>query len=47
MTFSLWARNLLDDDYVYRRDPANRATLGDYGNFSAPRTFGVTVKFDF
>jgi iron complex outermembrane receptor protein len=47
MSFSLWARNLLDEEYVYRRDPANRATLGDYGNFGAPRTFGVAVSFDF
>jgi iron complex outermembrane receptor protein len=47
MTFALWARNLLDNEYVYRRDPANRATLGDYGNFGAPRTFGVSVNYDF
>jgi iron complex outermembrane receptor protein len=47
MNFSLWTRNLFDEAYVYRRDPANRATLGDYGNFNAPRTFGVSVNFDF
>src|SRR5262245_6796369 len=47
MTLSLWARNLLDEEYVYRRDPANRATLGDYGNFGAPRTYGVSVTYDF
>jgi iron complex outermembrane receptor protein len=47
MTFALWARNLLDNEYVYRRDPANRSTLGDYGNFGAPRTFGVSVSYDF
>jgi iron complex outermembrane receptor protein len=47
MTVSLWARNLLDEEYVYRRDPANRTTLGDYGNFGAPRTYGVSVKYDF
>lgn len=44
---SLWSRNLLNEDYVYRRDPANRATLGDYGNFNAPRTYGLelTVRY--
>jgi iron complex outermembrane receptor protein len=47
MTFSLWARNLLDEEYVYRRDPANRSTLGDYGNFGAPRTYGVSVQYNF
>lgn len=41
MTVSLWSRNLLNEAHVYRRDPANRATLGDYGNFNAPRTFGL------
>ena len=47
VTFSLWARNLLDNTYVYRRDPANRATLGDYGNLNAPRTFGAQVSLNF
>jgi iron complex outermembrane recepter protein len=44
---ALWARNLLDETYVYRRDPSNRATLGDYGNFNMPRTFGLmaTVRY--
>ncbi len=43
---ALWVRNMWDNTFVYRRDPANRATLGDYGNFNAPRTFGIemTVK---
>ena len=39
-----WVRNMWDNTFVYRRDPANRATLGDYGNFNAPRTFGLEVK---
>ncbi|RZJ40309.1 MAG: TonB-dependent receptor, partial [Brevundimonas sp.] len=44
---ALWARNLLDETVVYRRDPSNRATLGDYGNFNMPRTFGIlaTVRY--
>lgn len=44
---SLWSRNLFDEAHVYRRDPSNRNTLGDYGNFNAPRTFGLelTVRY--
>jgi iron complex outermembrane receptor protein len=44
---ALWSRNLFNEAHVYRRDPANRAVLGDYGNFNAPRTFGIeaAVKF--
>ena len=41
LTMSLWSRNLLNKEYVYRRDPANRNTLGDYGNFNMPRTYGL------
>jgi iron complex outermembrane receptor protein len=40
---SLWSRNLLNEQYVYRRDPSNRATIGDYGNFNTPRTFGIQL----
>ncbi|MGH7028420.1 TonB-dependent receptor [Brevundimonas sp.] len=40
---SLWSRNLLNEQYVYRRDPSNRATIGDYGNFNTPRTFGLEI----
>ena len=44
---AVWSRNLLDETYVYRRDPSNRGTLGDYGNFNMPRTFGIqlTAKY--
>ncbi len=41
---ALWSRNLLDETYVYRRDPSNRNTLGDYGNFNNPRTFGIELR---
>ena len=41
---ALWSRNLLDETYVYRRDPSNRGTLGDYGNFNNPRTFGIELR---
>ena len=40
---ALWSRNLLNEAHVYRRDPSNRATIGDYGNFNTPRTFGIEL----
>lgn len=47
LTVSLWARNLFNNSYIYRRSNANAAALGDYANFNAPRTWGVegTVNF--
>ena len=62
LNISLWGRNLLDNQFVIRRDVSNSLpaaptssvsvgnvgnVLGDYGNFNAPRTFGVegTVRF--
>ena len=47
LTLSVWTRNMLDEQHIYRRDPSNNATLGDYANFNEPRTFGVeaSVKF--
>lgn len=45
--FQLWVRNMWDVAYVYRRDDANQNTLGYYGNFNAPRTFGVTASMAF
>ena len=47
MSVSLWGRNLLDTAYVYRRDPSNASTLGYYGNFNTPRTFGIQTAFKF
>ena len=43
----LWARNLTDEAYVYRRDPQKDDKLGSYGNFNAPRTYGLTVGYKF
>ncbi|WP_267394071.1 MULTISPECIES: TonB-dependent receptor [unclassified Sphingomonas] len=64
VTFSVWSRNLFNEQYIYRRSDANSSpvynyngqtlistayggTLGDYGNYNPPRTFGgeVSVKF--
>jgi iron complex outermembrane receptor protein len=47
LTVGAWARNLLDNDYIYRRSNANGAVLGDYANFNAPRTFGVEALVSF
>ncbi|HUQ51860.1 MAG TPA: TonB-dependent receptor, partial [Gammaproteobacteria bacterium] len=47
LSVSLWSRNLLDEEHIYRLDPANRATLGDYANFSPPRTVGAEVSLSF
>jgi iron complex outermembrane recepter protein len=62
VTFSLWGRNLFDEQHVFRRDPSNSLPgapttsvttgsvnniLGDYGNFNAPRTFGIEAAVSF
>lgn len=62
LTLSVWGRNLLNEQYVFRRDPSNSLPgapttnvasgsinniLGDYGNFNAPRTFGVDASIKF
>ncbi|WP_294265449.1 TonB-dependent receptor [uncultured Sphingomonas sp.] len=62
LTVGVWARNLFDEQYVYRRDPSNSLpgaptsnvttgsignVLGDYGNFNAPRTFGIDASLKF
>ncbi len=56
LTLAAWSRNMFNEAHVYRRDPSNSLpsltgsisnVLGDYGNFNAPRTFGLegTVSF--
>lgn len=50
LTFSLWSRNLLDEEHIYRRSPENRSgtnAIGDYANFNEPRTFGAEVSFKY
>jgi iron complex outermembrane receptor protein len=46
-TIAVWARNLLDKTYIYRRSGANDAVLGDYANFNPPRTFGIEGTINF
>jgi iron complex outermembrane receptor protein len=43
--FSLWARNLLDEKYLFYK--STNATLGDVGIFNEPRTYGVEARFRF
>jgi iron complex outermembrane receptor protein len=45
LTFALWSRNLLNETHIYRRSAANAATLGEYGNFNPPRTYGAELSF--
>ena len=55
LTVSLWARNLLDEEHIYRRSNANRfpidgnfgTVIGDYANFNAPRTYGLEARLAF
>jgi iron complex outermembrane receptor protein len=47
LTVSLWARNVFNEEHIYRLDTANRATLGDYANFSTPRMVGAEVSMSF
>jgi len=47
LTLSLWSRNLLDEDHIYRRSNANNNALGSYANFNTPRTFGLEARMNF
>jgi len=56
LTLAAWARNLFNEDHIYRRSNANsspldgldyRTVLGDYANFNAPRTFGIEATISF
>lgn len=47
LTIALWSRNLFNESHIYRRSNANGSVLGDYGNFNAPRTFGLEAMVKF
>ncbi len=47
VTIAAWARNLLDEQHIYRRSNANGSALGDYANFNAPRTWGIDATVNF
>ena len=46
-TLSLWSRNLLNEQHIYRRSDANIAVLGSYANFNPPRTIGLEGSVNF
>lgn len=46
LTVALWARNLFNEEHIYRRSAANTA-LGDYANYNAPRTYGIDLTLTF
>ncbi|MBU6373452.1 MAG: TonB-dependent receptor [Alphaproteobacteria bacterium] len=49
-SLSIWSRNLLDNDFIYRRSAENRSgsnAIGDYANYNEPRTFGVELGYKF
>ena len=43
--FSLWARNLMDEEYLFYK--MNSASLGQAGIFNDPRTYGLDVTVHF
>ncbi|MGX5914687.1 TonB-dependent receptor [Aliidiomarina sp. Khilg15.8] len=50
--FSLWARNLLDEDYETRgfyfgNDPRDEYTAKNYVQYGEPRRFGLTARYSF
>jgi iron complex outermembrane receptor protein len=45
MNFSLWSRNLLDEEHLFYK--LNNAALGQTGIFNDPRTFGLDVTVHF
>jgi iron complex outermembrane recepter protein len=45
IAFSLWARNLLDEEHLFYK--LNNAALGQTGIFNDPRTYGLDVAVHF
>lgn len=43
--FALWARNLLDEEHLFYKSQS--ASLGTYGIFNDPRTYGVEARISF
>jgi iron complex outermembrane receptor protein len=42
---ALWARNLLDEEHLFHK--SSSATLGTYGIFNDPRTYGIEARVRF
>jgi iron complex outermembrane receptor protein len=45
LQFSLWSRNLLNEQHAFLKN--FNASLGTYGIFNEPRTFGVEANVKF
>ena len=45
IAFSLWARNLLDEEHLFYK--LNSSALGQTGIFNDPRTYGFDVTVNF
>ena len=43
--FALWSRNLLNEQHLFYK--SNTSTLGIYGIFNDPRTFGAEISINF
>jgi iron complex outermembrane receptor protein len=42
---ALWARNLLDEEHLFYKSVSS--TLGTYGIFNDPRTYGLEARLRF
>ena len=47
LTLAVWARNVFNEEHIYRRSNQNFAVLGDYGNYNPPRTLGIDATISF
>jgi outer membrane receptor protein involved in Fe transport len=53
MSVSLWARNITNKEYdargfgTFGNNPENGWIVEDYRQLATPRTFGVTLSYDF
>jgi iron complex outermembrane receptor protein len=43
--FSLWARNLMDEEYLFYKSV--NSSLGTFGIFNEPRTYGFEARLRF
>ena len=50
ITWSIWSRNLFNEEHIYRRSTEHRSgtnAIGDYANFNEPRTYGIELSLSF
>ncbi len=44
---SLWSRNLLNEDHTFYKSAASFATIGSFGMYNEPRTYGLDATVEF